>query len=255
MDNPINEQALKELLYKVADDLLILGHRNSEWTGIGPLLEEDIAFSSMAQDKIGQSYALYQLLNDLGESEPDSVAFMRYADQFHNCQFVELPMGGYEFSLMRHFLYDHSLFLRFQSLTKSVYEPLAELSQKLVGELRYHVLHGNTFIKQLGNATDESITRLQSALEEALPYALGIFEASPYEVTIIADDIFSGEEELYQRWWQEINKIFNETSLSVPDITMSKAKNGGRIGQHSSHLQPLLDEMSEVFKLDPTAEW
>ncbi|MFZ6009767.1 MAG: Phenylacetic acid catabolic protein, partial [Bacteroidota bacterium] len=81
----MNELALKELLYKMADDLLILGHRHSEWTGFGPLLEEDIAFSSMAQDKIGQSYALFQLLNQLGELEPDTIAFTRHADEFKNC--------------------------------------------------------------------------------------------------------------------------------------------------------------------------
>ena len=104
----MNELALKELLYKIADDQLILGHRNSEWTGFGPLLEEDIAFSSMAQDKVGQSYAIYQMLHQLGEQEPDTVAFMRNANQFHNCQLVELPNGEYDFSLIRHFLFDNS---------------------------------------------------------------------------------------------------------------------------------------------------
>ena len=93
----MNEEAIKELLYKIADDQLILGHRNSEWTGFGPLLEEDIAFSSMAQDKIGHSLAMYTLLNDLGEQDPDTVAFARHADQFHNCTLVELPNGEYEF--------------------------------------------------------------------------------------------------------------------------------------------------------------
>ena len=116
MNNALNELALKELLYKIADDLLILGHRNSEWTGIGPLLEEDIAFSSMAQDKIGQSLALYEMLHYLGEADPDNIAFMRNSEQFHNCQLVELPIGDYEFSLIRHFLYDHSILLRFQKL-------------------------------------------------------------------------------------------------------------------------------------------
>lgn len=95
--------ALKELLYKMADDQLVLGHRNSEWTGMGPLLEEDIAFSSMAQDKIGQSLALYTLLQTLGESDPDTVAFTRNANQFHNCILVELPNQEYDFSLIRHF--------------------------------------------------------------------------------------------------------------------------------------------------------
>jgi ring-1,2-phenylacetyl-CoA epoxidase subunit PaaC len=108
----MNELALKELLYKMADDQLILGHRNSEWTGMGPLLEEDIAFSSMAQDKVGQSLALYTVLHQLGENEPDTVAFTRNANQFHNCILVELPNQEYDFSLIRHFLFDTAEALR-----------------------------------------------------------------------------------------------------------------------------------------------
>jgi phenylacetate-CoA oxygenase PaaI subunit len=94
-------QGLKDLLYKMADDLLIIGHRNSEWTGLGPVLEEDIAFSSMAQDKVGQSLALYEILHQLGESDPDTVAFTRNAPQFHCSQLVELPIGEYDFSLVQ----------------------------------------------------------------------------------------------------------------------------------------------------------
>ncbi len=172
----MNVPALKELLFKIADDQLILGHRNSEWTGMGPLLEEDIAFSSMAQDKIGQSLALYQMLEQHGEGHPDSIAFMRPASKFHNCILVELPNGEYDFSLIRHFLYDTAIAIRFEMLTGSSYQPLAELATKIRGELKYHTLHANTWIKQLGSATQESITRLRGALDYALPYALGIFE-------------------------------------------------------------------------------
>jgi ring-1,2-phenylacetyl-CoA epoxidase subunit PaaC len=255
MDSPNHDQALKELLYKIADDLLILGHRNSEWTGIGPLLEEDIAFSSMAQDKIGQSLALYQLLHELGEADPDQVAFMRKVGDFRNCQLTELPIGEYEFSLVRHFLFDHSILLRFQDLSNASYSPLAQLSQKLVGELRYHVLHANTFIIKLGTATEESISRMQSALNEAIPYALGIFEESPYEQELIEQGVFSGEKYLHQMWVDKICDILHQTSLQIPDLEMIAAKTGGRLGHHTEHLQPLLDEMTEVFKLDPGAEW
>lgn len=113
-------EGLKELLYKMADDLLIIGHRNSEWTGLGPMLEEDIAFSSMAQDKIGQSLALFELLHELGESDPDTVAFTRNAPQFHCSQLVELPIGGYDFSMVRHFFFDHAEAIRFEMLTETV---------------------------------------------------------------------------------------------------------------------------------------
>lgn len=251
----MNELALKELLYKMADDLLILGHRNSEWTGFGPLLEEDIAFSSMAQDKIGQSYALYTILHSLGEREPDTVAFTRNGNQFHNSIFVELPNGEYDFSLIRHFLYDTAEAIRYEMLSESSYQPLAELSRKIRAELRYHTLHANTWMKQLGSATEESIGRLQKSLEYAMPFALGMFEESPFEKELIITGIFGGEQALQARWIKKIEEIINQTSLQLPDMKLIQPVFGGRAGKHSEFLQPLLDEMSEVFRIDPSAEW
>jgi ring-1,2-phenylacetyl-CoA epoxidase subunit PaaC len=251
----MNLPALKELLYKIADDQLILGHRNSEWTGMGPLLEEDIAFSSMAQDKIGQSLALYTLLQELGEAPPDTVAFTRNASAFHNCIFVELPNGEYDFSLIRHFLYDAGLALRFEMLSTSSYQPLAELSVKIKGELKYHTMHANIWIKQLGSATEESIHRLQTSLEYALPYALGMFEESRFEQELAANGIFAGEKILLDRWKLRVQETLNQTQLQLPEWDNMESVTGGRFGKHSEHLQPLLDEMSEVFKIDPTAEW
>lgn len=251
----MNNLALKELLYKMADDLLILGHRNSEWTGMGPLLEEDIAFSSMAQDKIGQSHALFQLLHQLGEQAPDTVAFTRNAEQFHNCVLVELPNQEYDFSLIRHFLFDTADALRWEMLTRSSYEPLAQLARKIQGELRYHTLHANTWVKQLGSATGESIGRLQHSLETALPFALGNFEMSPFEKDLVSDRIFEGESKLFEAWKQGVEKVISATSLRLPDWKLLTPVYGGRVGKHSEHLQPMLDEMSEVFRMDPTAEW
>jgi len=251
----MNELALKELLYKIADDLLILGHRNSEWTGFGPLLEEDIAFSSMAQDKIGQSHALYTMLNTLGEREPDTVAFTRNASQFHNCVLVELPNGEYDFSLIRHFLYDTAEVIRFEILSDSSFQPLAELSRKIRAELRYHTLHANTWMKQLGTATEESISRLQKSLDYALPFALGMFEESPYEKELMATGIFGGEQSLKERWKKKVEEIIGQTNLQLPDWKLNQPVTGGRTGKHSEHLQPLLDEMSEVLRIDPSAEW
>ena len=247
--------ALKEFLYKMADDQLILGHRNSEWTGMGPLLEEDIAFSSMAQDKIGHSLALYSILHRLGEGEPDSVAFTRNANQFHNCVLVELPNGEYDFSLIRHFLFDTSELLRFEMLSRSSCEPLAQVAGKIKGELRYHTLHANTWVKQLGSATEESISRLQKSLDQLMPYALGIFEESPYEKELMDNGIFEGEQILKIKWQAKVEEIISATSLQVPDFKIIQSVTGGRIGEHSEHLQPLLDEMSEVFRIDPGAEW
>ena len=251
----MQHDSLKELLYKIADDQLILGHRNSEWTGFGPLLEEDIAFSSMAQDKIGHCFALYQMLQELGEADPDTVAFMRPANQFHNSILVELPNGEYDFSLIRHFLFDHAESIRFEMLTRSSFEPLAQLSQKIKGELRYHTLHADTWIKQLGKGTNESITRLQQSLVYAMPYAMGMFEESPFENETIDKKIFGRELNLKSRWLEKIYSVIQQTELSLPDFKNVTPVTGGRIGKHSEFLQPLLNELGEVFRIDPSAEW
>ncbi|MFN4082508.1 MAG: 1,2-phenylacetyl-CoA epoxidase subunit PaaC [Bacteroidia bacterium] len=251
----MNNEIIKELLYKMSDDLLIIGHRNSEWTGLGPILEEDIAFSSMAQDKIGQSQALFQLLHELGEQEPDTVAFMRNAAQFHNCQLVELPNGEYDFSTIRHFLFDHADQLRFEALTLSSYEPLAKVARKIKGEIKYHVFHANTWLNKLGSANEESKARMQTALNDAWNYALGIFEPSPNETELINNGIFVGEEVIKERWLENVSLQIEKSGLKIPNQSEWNPVFGGRKGLHTEHLQPLLDEMSEVFKVDPTAEW
>ncbi|MDH5366028.1 MAG: phenylacetate-CoA oxygenase subunit PaaC [Cyclobacteriaceae bacterium] len=251
----MNEKALKDLLFKIADDQLIIGHRNSEWNGLGPILEEDIAFCSMAQDKIGQSLQFYMLLEELGEKDPDTIAFTRNANLFHNCQFVELPIGDYEFSLMRHFLFDHAEYIRFNMLSHSSYVPLSELAHKIKGEIKYHIMHANTWIQQLGNSTNEAVKRLQKALNSTFPYALGIFEESRFEGDLISEGIFEGEQKLRNKWLNDIDSVLGKTKLILPDLAAESAHLGGRYGEHTKHLQPLLNEMSEVFSIDPTAEW
>ncbi|MBR9861205.1 phenylacetate-CoA oxygenase subunit PaaC [bacterium] len=248
-------EALKELLYKMADDQLIIGHRNSEWTGIGPILEEDIAFSSMAQDKIGQSEHLYNLLHQLGESDADTLAFTRNADQFHNSQLTELPIGEYDFSLIRHFLFDFAEMLRFDGLRNSAYMPLAQLAKKFYGEIKYHTMHASTWVRQLGQGNEESKARMQSALNEAWNYALGIFEQGEGETVLQEEKIFEGEASLQEKWLNAITPILEEAGLSIPDKSTWEPKNGGRKGYHTDYLQPLLDEMSEVYSIDPTADW
>jgi ring-1,2-phenylacetyl-CoA epoxidase subunit PaaC len=251
----VNTAALKELLYKMADDLLILGHRSSEWIGLGPLLEEDISFASKAQDKVGQSLAIYELLEELGEQDPDTVAFSRKAEAFHNCKLVELPNGEFDFSIVRHFLFDHADEIRYRLLSESSYQPLANLARKFKGELQYHTLHADEWIKQLGNADKETIARMQTALDTAMPYALGIFEHSPYETELQEAGTFAGEEELESLWIDRIASIISETALNMPNLDAIQPELGGRRGEHTEHLQPLLTEMGEVIQSDPKAEW
>ncbi|MES2380841.1 MAG: 1,2-phenylacetyl-CoA epoxidase subunit PaaC [Bacteroidota bacterium] len=246
---------IKELLYKMADDLLVLGHRNSEWTGLGPILEEDIAFSSMAQDKIGHSQALFQILHELGEAEPDTNAFMREAKQFHNAQLLELPNDDYDFSTIRHFLFDHADQLRFDNLANSSFEPLAKVARKIKGELKYHVFHADIWLNKLGNGNEESHARMQTALNHAWNYALGIFEESKLEKELIDNNVFEGEVSLKNRWLAVITPLIEKANLKIPDEKHWAPVLGGRTGYHTEHLEQLVNEMSEVFKIEPNAEW
>jgi ring-1,2-phenylacetyl-CoA epoxidase subunit PaaC len=249
-------EATKELLYKMADDALIIGHRNSEWTGIGPMLEEDLAFSSMAQDKIGHAFALYNILHtSFGEADPDTLAFKRSEKDFRSAQFLELPIGEYDFSLVRHFLFDHAEHLRYELLVQSSFQPLAQLAKKIKGEIKYHVMHADTFLKQLGKGSGESHARLQSSLNMAWHYALGVFEPSPYEAGLIANGIFAGEDALRQLWIARVTAIIEAAGLTVPATQPGKIVYGGRNGFHSEHLAPLLTEMTEVTRIDMDAEW
>jgi len=250
----MNIDALKDLLYRVADDELILAHRHSEWTGLGPVLEEDIAFSSIAQDKLGHAQALYQILHELGEADPDTAAFMRDEASLRSSQFVELPNGEYDRSLVRHFLFDAAEYHRYGMFQSSSYEPLAKLARKVHGELKYHLYHGQTWIVQLGAQGDEeSHRRMQAAVDEMWPYALGMFEHGVDEAALKADGTFAGEDELKRTWLDFVGTTLGNAALRMPDD--AKPVYGGRKGTHTEYLQPLLNEMTEVYRIDPSAEW
>jgi ring-1,2-phenylacetyl-CoA epoxidase subunit PaaC len=248
----MSQAALKELLFRLADDEVIIGHRNAEWTGHGPILEEDIAFASMAQDEIGHAQAYYALLHELGEADPDQLAFNRGPADFRCAQLVELPRGDWAFSVARQFLYDAAESVRLAALSHSSYQLLAQAARKFAGEEKYHFMHGKTWMMQLGRATSESRTRLQTALDQAFPYAQGMFETTEADAAIVAEALQAPEAELKQEWLALIQPILAEAGLTVPEAA---AIVGGRKGQHTEHLTALLNDMQLVFRTDPEATW
>lgn len=250
----MSNAALTYFLFKIADDDLIIGHRNSEWTGLGPILEEDIAFSSMAQDELGHAYAYYKLLENLEMGKPDKLAFMRNEKDMKCCQLVEYPIGDYSFSLMRNFLYVYAKQVRIEALMHSSYAPLAKLAKKIKTELQYHQIHGKTWIQKLGNSTEEARLRMQTALNEALPMAYSLFEPHTLDAEIVSQGICKAENELEAEWEKRVFAILTDAGFSIPSVD-KKAYYGGRNGYHSTHLQPMLDEMTAVYRLDPDAEW
>jgi len=245
--------ALKELTLKLADDLLIIGHRHSEWIGLGPLLEEDISFASIAQDKVGQSRVLYNLLHQWGEPDADTQVFTRKATAYTNCTLVELPAPDYELALLRHFLFDEAQAVIFNALRSSTQPDLAAFAAKFSGEIKYHTLHARAMLKRLCAGSEEARTRIATALEVLWPYAGGIFEASPYEDTLLAEGVLEAFTALKSRWLQEVQAFLAGLDM-YPEAALLNHE-GGRVGQHTPYLQPMLDEMGEVYNLDPSAEW
>lgn len=245
--------AVINLLYRLADDELVVGHRNSEWTGHGPILEADIAFSSMAQDEIGHAQAYYRMLHELGESDPDSLAFGRGVRQFRCASLVSLSKGDWGFSVLRQFLYDTAETIRLNALAAGSLIPLAQMAEKIRGEEKYHLMHGRSWVLHLGAGTSESHERMQNALDMLYPFALGLFEPTEFDVSLAQAEICPREEDLQKEWASAIVPVLQAAGLVLPGHAAPEY--GGRVGRHSAALRELLDQMQSVFQLDPTAKW
>src|SRR5262245_16628706 len=179
MDKVPNElkQPLVELLLSVADDKFILGHRNADWTGLAPILEEDIAFSSLSQDEISHATVLYHIVAGLLGTTPDKLAYARKPEEYRCAELVELSDDfNWATALCRNFFCDHLDFLRVGRLAQSPYAPVAQPAGRLVAEEQIHVQHTDTLLKRLGRGTSESHDKMQEALSRLAPLASGLLE-------------------------------------------------------------------------------
>ncbi len=247
------KDAVINLLYRMADDDLVIGHRDSEWTGVAPILEEDIAFSSMAQDEMGHAHVYYQMLHELGEADPDTLVFTRKVRAYRCASLVSLPNNrDWAFCVLRQFLYDAAETVRLAALCESTFVPLAQLARKLRSEEKYHLMHGRNWVLRLGAATDDSRQRMQAALDLAYPHALGLFEPTEADEPLAQAGICPHEEELRQAWESAVAPVLKESGLTVPD---AEPVCGGRVGRHPAELKTLLDDLQLVHSIDPSAKW
>jgi ring-1,2-phenylacetyl-CoA epoxidase subunit PaaC len=164
-----------ERLLGLADDELILGWRNSEWTGIAPFLEEDVAFSSIAQNEIGHARALYELAAAELGTTADELAFDRSPEEYRSAPLVQLRRLEWARTIARHWLYETADEIRLAALKASDDPELAGLAAKMDREEAYHRMHAEMWVDRL-LATDEGRTRLEEAVEELWPYALGVLD-------------------------------------------------------------------------------
>jgi ring-1,2-phenylacetyl-CoA epoxidase subunit PaaC len=248
---------LAQLLLGVADDKLVLGHRNSDWTGLAPILEEDIAFSSLAQDEIAHAQAIYRFVADLIGGRADDIAFGRAPAEFRSAAIVELPDDfNWAFSICRQFFCDHFDRLRLRRLAASSAKPLAALAARMAAEEQVHVDHADAWIRRLGAGTDESRDRMQSALDRLAGVAGGLFEPVEGQGELEVAGVYPpGERDMWEQWSRELDDVVTDAGLTLKLQRPNTEARGGRRGRHTEHLAPLLDEMCEVYRLEPSAAW
>lgn len=246
------KDALAAQFLAMADDEILLAHRNSEWTGHAPILEEDIALANLAQDELGHATIWYGLLHELTSDDANQLVFFRDAPDYRNIQMVELPKGDWAFTLMRQYLFDVAELLRLTEMLSSGYQPLADAVAKIQKEELYHVRHSGAWVKRLGQGTAESQQRTQFALDTLWPYALQMFEPLPEEPLLVEANYLPNAAKLRARWFDTVFPFLTGADLRVPDTTAPIVTNRR---QHTADLTALLAEMQEVARYDPEAEW
>ena len=252
---PATRDALALLLLAMADDEFVIGFSDSEWTGIAPMLEEDVAMSSLAQDELGHAQALYRLLADLVEDgrDADAWAYDRPPEGYFHARLLDHPRGDWADTIARRWLYDTADAVRLEALAGSSYEPLRDLVAKVRREERYHLMHVGAWLERLATATGEPRCRLLDALERLAPDAATVLAPLPNELSLVMAGILeTASDELDARWRASLAPTLERLDLPSPprlaDSTVART-------DHSDAFRWLHGEFTAVRRTDPSATW
>lgn len=258
------KQALCELLYQLGDDDFILAYRNSEWLGLAPHIEEDVAFSSISQNTMGHANVYYQLLADLGEGSADAIAHDRQPAQYKNAIILEEKNGSgtylveprydWAFAVVRNYFYDLNKKIRLDSLRKSSYKPLANAASKIMTEQYFHIMHWEVWFTQLMNAQGEARTRMTAAIQRVWADYLGVITLGPKGEELVKMDLIESEAILKERILAKLQTIFDKVQFAFPGEPEMK-RGDGRSGIHTDELAQAIETLSEVYLLDLTTNW
>jgi ring-1,2-phenylacetyl-CoA epoxidase subunit PaaC len=252
---PATRNALALQLLAIADDEFVIGSSDSEWTGIAPILEEDVAMSSISQDEIGHARAFYELLAELVADgrDADAIAYDRPAAGYYHARLLDHPRGDWAQTIARRYLYDTADAVRLEALARSSWAPLAALVGKVRREERYHLMHATTWLERLAEAHGEPRRRLLDALERLGPDAGTVLTPLPSETALVMADITAaGAAELEVRWRAAIAPTFERLSLPLPPPTRSPET---ARSEHSEAFRELHDAFTSVRLIDPAAVW
>jgi ring-1,2-phenylacetyl-CoA epoxidase subunit PaaC len=237
----------------MADDEFVIGFSDSEWTGIAPLLEEDLAMSSLAQDEIGHAAALYGLLADLTEGDADALAYDREPDEYRHARLLDHGRGDWAMTIARRYLYETSDAVRLAAVVDGSWAPLAGLVAKIVREERYHAMHIDAWLKRLATIDGQPRDRLVASLEALGPDAATVFTPLPGEAALVADGILAAPmSELEARWRAVVEPTLTRLGLPLPPPASDPAR--GRV-DHGEAFRWLWTEFTSVRSSEPGATW
>jgi ring-1,2-phenylacetyl-CoA epoxidase subunit PaaC len=244
---------LEDLLLSMADDEFVIGFSDSEWTGIAPLLEEDVAMSSLSQDELGHAAALYGLLGEVSGRDPDAIAYDRTPTGYRHARLLDHGRGDWAMTIARRFLYETSDEVRLAALAGGAWRPLSDLVAKLQREERYHAMHIGTWFERLAAADGEPRDRLLAALDTLAPDAGTVFTPLPGEEALVASGVLARPQaELESDWRAAIRRVFDRHRLPLLPPTADPAH--GR-DAHGADFVWLHGEFNAVRRSDPGATW
>jgi ring-1,2-phenylacetyl-CoA epoxidase subunit PaaC len=252
--SPDLRAALDELLLSLADDEFVIGFSDSEWTGIAPILEEDVATSSIAQDELGHAKAFYELLADIrGDGrDADAIAYDREPADYRHARLLDHPRGDWAQTVVRRFLYETSDDIRLAALAEGSFTPLTELVAKIRREERYHLMHVSTWFDRLARTNGEPRRRVEAALHALAPDAATVFTPLARQSTLReAGTLSRGMADLEAEWRAAIEPTFDRLGLPMPP---SADPDRGRV-DHSDDFRALHADFASVRRLDPAATW
>jgi ring-1,2-phenylacetyl-CoA epoxidase subunit PaaC len=263
---------------RLADEALIMGNRLGEWCGHGPILEQDIALTNTALDHLGRARSLYQYaagqfnamppdqknkyftsialqsLVATGERiDEDDLAFLRDGWDFKNVLLVEQPNGDWANTVARSFFYDAFNYLFFTELEKSNDETLSAIAEKSLKEVTYHLRWSSEWVIRLGDGTEESHARMQTAVNELWMYTGELFMMNETDKLMIQQGIGPDLALLKQPWQNRVSSVFEEATLVMPKSGWMQQ--GGKDGKHTEHLGYILAELQFMQRAYPGMEW
>jgi ring-1,2-phenylacetyl-CoA epoxidase subunit PaaC len=246
---------LESYLLHLADNALLLGHRNSEWCGHGPVLEQDIALTNISLDLLGQARYFYQYAAELHGNNftEDSFAYLRDANGFKNCLICELPNGHWGQTVLRQFIFSAYQFELYTKLQQSTDERIAGIAVKSLKETTYHLRWSRQWVIRLGDGTIESRNKMIDAWENLKYYVNELFEPAEYEIALAEKGIAVNTETLLPLFNSILKEVFELATipLELPDWT----QRGGKSGLHTEHLGYILTEMQFLQRAYPAQNW